>query len=95
MLFVKLSSRQLAAYSYTCSKLQTTLNKMSNARKSLEQLAVASFDKTFTKCVHLLTSESLQFEHEIHAQIDSLSCTQLDEKQENNTETNIISGVKI
>lgn len=82
MLFIKLSPRQAAAYSYTCSRLQTALDKMINARKTLEQLARSSFDKSFAKCVYLFASESIQFEHEINAQINSLSYTQLNEEEQ-------------
>jgi len=77
MLFVNLSPRQVASYSYACVKLQGILNKMSKARKRLENIAESSFDKSFAKCVYLFTSESKQFENEINAQINSFNCTQL------------------
>lgn len=44
------------------------------ARKSIEAVANASFDKPFAKCVYMLTSESLQCENEIRSHIDSLNC---------------------
>jgi hypothetical protein len=77
MLFVNLSPRQVASYSYACVKLRAILNKMSKARKKLEDVAQSSFDKSFAKCVYLFTSESLQFENEINAQINSFNCPQL------------------
>ena len=77
MLFIKLSRQQVAAYSYACTKLQTILNKMSMTRKTLEKIAAASFNKPFARCVYLFASESLQFENEIHAQIDSFNCKEL------------------
>jgi len=43
------------------------------ARKSIEAVANSSFDKSFAKCVYMLTSESLQCENEIRAHIDSLN----------------------
>ena len=87
MLFVKLSPRQIASYSYACVKLQKILNKMRRARKMLEDIAQSSFDKSFAKCVYLFTSESLQFENEIHSQINSFNCTQLNLKAEEKQET--------
>jgi hypothetical protein len=86
MLFVNLSRRQVASYSYACIKLQKILHKMSRARKMLEDVAQSSFDKSFAKCVYLFTSESLQFENEIHAQINSFNCTQLNLKTEEKQE---------
>ena len=71
MLFVKLSRRQAASYAYACGRLQKTLNKITSARKTLEDVAASSLDKSFAKCVYLSTSESKQFENEIHAQIHS------------------------
>ena len=82
MLFVKLSRQQEAAYTYACAKLQTILNKMSMARKTLEEIAETSFNKSFAKCVYLFTSESLQFENEIHAQIGSFNCKELNGVEE-------------
>lgn len=82
MLFINLSPGQVASYSYACVTLQNTLNKMSRARKTLEEFAQQSFDKSIAKCVYLFTSESLQFENEIHAQIDSFNCLQLNENKE-------------
>ena len=86
MLFVKLSPRQIASYSYACVKLQKILNKMRRARKMLEDIAQSSFDKSFAKCVYLFTSESLQFENEIHSQINSFNCPQLNSKAEEQQE---------
>jgi hypothetical protein len=77
MLFVKLSRRQVAAYSYACEKLQKIVNKMERARKRLEEIAASSYNKSFAKCVYLFASESLQFENEIHAQIGSFNCQEL------------------
>lgn len=88
MLFVTLSPGQVAAYSYACIKLQNTLNKMSKARKALEDLALSSFNKSFAKCVHLFTLESLQFENEIHAQIECFNCLQLSDNAEKNIDSN-------
>ena len=86
MLFVKLSPRQVASYSYACNKLQKILNKMRRARKALEDVAQSSFDKSFAKCVYLFASESLQFENEIYAQINSFNCPQLNLNAEENQE---------
>lgn len=74
MIFVTITPQQAAQYSYMCTRLKTMINKMGTARKTLEGVANTSFDKPFAKCVYLLTSESLQCENEIRAQIDSLSC---------------------
>jgi hypothetical protein len=86
MLFVKLSPRQVASYSYACVKLQKTLKKMRRARKTLENVAQSSLDKSFAKCVYLFTSESQQFENEIYAQINSFNCPQLNLSTEENPE---------
>ena len=59
---------------------------MSKARKNLEDVAQSSFDKSFAKCVYLFASESLQFENEIHAQIDSFNCEQSTVYSEENTQ---------
>jgi hypothetical protein len=74
MIFVTISNKQKAQYAHTCSQLKQIVNKMRAARKTLEGIANTSFDKLFAKCVYLFTSESLQCENEIRAQIDSLSC---------------------
>ncbi|MEP6466179.1 MAG: hypothetical protein ABJB05_07720 [Parafilimonas sp.] len=74
MMFVTISKKQAAQYSYMCIRLKNMVTKMVTARKTLEAVANASFDKSFAKCVYLLASESLQCENEIRAQIDSLSC---------------------
>jgi len=79
MLFVTISSKEAEEYSYLCVRLKRMMEKMHNGRKSLEAIANASFDKTFAKCVYMLTSESLQCENEIRAQINSLNCDNLDE----------------
>src|SRR2546423_11977167 len=86
MLFVKLSPRQVASYSYACVKLQNILKKMCKARKTLENVAQSSLDKSFAKCVYLFTSESQQFENEIYAQINSFNCPQLNLNTEENPE---------
>lgn len=74
MLFVTISPQQAAQYSYMCTRLKNMIKKMVTARKTLEEIADTSIDKSFAKCVYILTSESLQCENEIRAQIDSLSC---------------------
>lgn len=74
MLFVNLTPSQVSTYTYACEKLQHTLNKMTEARKTLQQVADSSYDKSFAKCVYLITSESQQFENEIHSQIDCFNC---------------------
>ncbi|HVX26116.1 MAG TPA: hypothetical protein VHB70_07225 [Parafilimonas sp.] len=76
MLFVKLTSRQVADYSYACTKLQTTLLKMHQARKVLEEIAASSFNKSLIKGIQLFISESLQFEQEISSQMNSFNCMQ-------------------
>ncbi len=91
MLFIKLSPRQVAAYSYTCKKLHTTLVKMTKARKALEHVAAASFNKSFAKCVYLFASESQQFENEIYAQINSFNCPNLTGNTEEIKETTDVS----
>lgn len=73
-MFVTISPKQAAQYSYMCERLKNMVNKMVTARKTLEGIANTSFDKSFAKCVYLLASESLQCENEIRAQIDSLNC---------------------
>ena len=72
MLFVTIPTKDLARYSYMSSKLREMLYNMRNARKNLEGVANASFDKAFAKCIYPFTSESLQCENEIVSQIDSL-----------------------
>lgn len=74
MVFITISPKQAAQYSYMCTRLKRMVNNMYTARKTLEALANTSFDKSFAKCVYMLTSESLQCENEIRAQIDSLNC---------------------
>jgi hypothetical protein len=74
MIFVTISPKEAAQYSYMCIRLKQMADKMSTARKTLEGFANKSFDKSFAKCVYLLTSESLQCENEILSQIDSLNC---------------------
>ena len=74
MIFVTISPKQAEQYSYMCLRLKQLVNKMVTARKTLEGIADTSFDKSFAKCMYVLTSESLQCENEIRAQIDSLSC---------------------
>ncbi len=73
-MFVTISPGQATQYSYMCSRLKEVVNKMYAARTTLEAIANKSFDKSFAKCVYLLTSESLQCENEIRAHIDSLNC---------------------
>jgi hypothetical protein len=74
MVFVTISSKQAAQYSYLCTQLKNIVQKMHTARKSIEAIANASFDKPFAKCMYMLTSESLQCENEIRSHIDSLNC---------------------
>ncbi len=74
MLFVTISPTQAAQYSYLCIRLKDIVEKMHIARRSIEAVANASFDKPFAKCVYMLTSESLQCENEIRSHIDSLNC---------------------
>jgi len=73
MLFVTIPTKDLARYSYMSSKLKEMLYNLRNARRTLESIANASFDKAFAKCIYLLASESLQCEKEILSQIDSLN----------------------
>lgn len=75
MLFVTISPKQAAQYSHLCNRLKKIVEKMHIARKSIEAVANASFDKPFAKSVYMLTSESLQCENEIRAHIDSLNCS--------------------
>ena len=77
MLFVKLSHRQVASYAYTCERLQKILAKITRARKTIEQIASSSLNKSFAKCVYLFASESRQFENEIYSQIYSFNCQRL------------------
>jgi hypothetical protein len=72
MLFVTIPTKDLAKYSYMSSKLKEMVYNLRNARKNLESVANASFDKAFAKCIYLFTSESLQCEKVILSQIDSL-----------------------
>src|SRR5690349_10079740 len=78
MLFVTISSKEAEEYAYLCVRLKKMLEKMQQARKSLEATANASTDKPFAKCVYMLTSESLQCENEIRAHINSLNCDNLE-----------------
>ena len=80
MLFVTISPKQAAQYNYMCIRLSHLLNKMSAARKTLEQVANTSFDKPLAKCVYLVASESLQCENEIRSQIGSLNCATYDDE---------------
>ncbi|HEY2726362.1 MAG TPA: hypothetical protein VGI61_04260 [Parafilimonas sp.] len=79
MMFVTISPKQAAQYSYMCVRLKNMVNKMGTARKTLEGIANTSFDKSLAKCVYLLASESLQCENEIRAHINSLSCSNYDD----------------
>ncbi|HEX5149833.1 MAG TPA: hypothetical protein VFW07_00210 [Parafilimonas sp.] len=86
MVFVTISPKQAAQYAYMCVRLKRMVNKMYAARKALEAIANTSFDKSFARCMYMLTSESLQCENEIRAHIDSLNCeryeTDITEKKE-------------
>ncbi len=75
MTFASISSKQAAQYAYMCNKLQHVANKMSAARKTLGDVANRNSDKSLVKCVHLIMSESLQCENEIHAQLGTLNCS--------------------
>jgi hypothetical protein len=79
MLFVTISSKEAEEYAYLCIRLKKIMEKIQKARKSLEAIANASFDKPFAKCVYMLTSESLQCENEIRSQINSLNCDNLEQ----------------
>ena len=76
MLFVSLTSHQVADYSYACTRLQNALLKMRKARKVLEDIAGSCDNKSLMKCIHLFISESVQFENEISAQMNSFNCMQ-------------------
>ncbi len=58
-------------------KIATYINRMSAARETLQQAADKSIDASFAKCVRLFTSESLQFENEIHSQISCFNCASI------------------
>jgi hypothetical protein len=92
MLFVNISPKQAAQYNYMCVRLSHMLNKMSAARKTLENIGNTSFDKPLAKCVYLLASESLQCENEIRSQIGSLNCSMYEDEH---LEDNKISSLKI
>ncbi len=97
MMFITISPKQAEQYSYTCIRLKQMINKMCAARKTLEGIANASFDKSFSKCVYLFTSESLQCENEIRAQIESLSCFNYEDNNINSQKTspaNAINGIE-
>ena len=49
---------------------------MRKARKVLEDIAASSYNKSLIKCIHLFISESVQFENEISAQMNSFNCMQ-------------------
>jgi hypothetical protein len=74
MIFVTTSPKQAEQYSYICHRLKNVVNKMHNARKTLEAIANGAVDKSFAKCIYMLTSATLQCENEILSQIDSLNC---------------------
>ncbi|MFT4153309.1 hypothetical protein [Parafilimonas sp.] len=82
MLFVTISPKEAKQYAYICTRLKSTVNKMSEARKTLEAVANTSFDKPFAKCMYMLTSESLQCENEMRAQIDSMICNDNEKQQD-------------
>lgn len=84
MLFVTISPKEAEQYAYICMRLKNMVNNMCTARKTLEAVANASFDKPFAKCMYMLTSESLQCENEMRAHIDSLLCN--DYEDEHHTE---------
>ncbi len=92
MLFVTVTPNEAAHYSYICMRLKNMANKMCEARKTLEAAANASFDKTFAKCMYMLTSESLQCENEIRSHIDSMICN--DNEDERHIENKRLVPVK-
>ena len=97
MLFVTISPKQAAHYSYMCMRLSRIVNKMSTERKTLEGIANTSFDRSFAKCMYLIASESLQCENEIRAHIDSLNCNSYNDEFIENKKTssvNTMSGLK-
>ena len=84
MVFVTITQKEAAQYAYICVRLKRIVNDMCTARKTLEAIANASFDKPFAKCMYMLTTESLQCENEIRAHLDSLICQ--DYEDEHHTE---------
>ena len=81
MVFVTISQKEAAQYAHICMRLKNMVNSMCTARKTLEAIANASFDKAFAKCMYMLTSESLQCENEIRAHIDSLICSDYEDER--------------
>jgi len=81
MVFVTISSKEAEQYAYICKRLKSVVNNMCTARKTLEAVANASFDKSFAKCMYMLTSESLQCENEIRAHIDCMVCNDYEDEQ--------------
>ena len=77
MLFLKLTPTEEKSHSYMCAQLQQTIDKMKNARITIEEVANNSLDKSYAKCLYLLSCESLQCEAEIRSQISMLSHAQL------------------
>lgn len=61
-------------------RLKNMVNNMCTARKTLEAVANASFDRPFANCMYMLTSESLQCENEIRAHIDCLLCNDFEDE---------------
>ncbi len=97
MIFITVSPKQAAQYAYMCIQLKQMANKMHTARKTLEGVANTSFDKSFAKCVYLLTSESQQCENEILAHINSLNCDHQENdrfESEQFPVTNAITGIE-
>lgn len=97
MIFITVSPKQAARYAYMCIQLKQMANKMHTARKTLEGIANTSFDKSFAKCVYLLTSESQQCENEILAQINSLNCDNHENdrlEKEQSSVINTIAGLE-
>lgn len=80
MVFVTITPQEAAHYSYICMRLRNIVNKMTEARKTLEAVANSSFDQPFAKCMYMLTSESLQCENEMRAHIDSLVCNDYEDE---------------
>jgi hypothetical protein len=93
MVFVTISPTQAAQYEYICNRLKQMVDKMCTARKTLEAIANRSFDKAFSRCVYMLTSESLQCENEIRSHIGSLNCNYYEEEPAENKKLYSINNI--
>ena len=79
MIFVTTSPKQAELYSHICNRLKVVMDKMHNARKTLEAIANDAVDKSYAKCIYMLTSAAHQCENEIRSHIDSLNCYSFEE----------------